>query len=88
MIKVLSGTSRSTGKVRLDLCDVNVLQYAGIFLMGVPLSRAVLMGELYPFGIAFLVGVCLGRPEQRRTAFIAVFLTTLFSVKGIDLLGY
>lgn len=88
MSKVLSGVSRPTGKLRLDLCDINILQYVGVFFMGILLSRAVLMGELYPFGMGFLVGVCMAIPKQRRVAFLGVVLGTILSVKGLNLLGY
>jgi len=80
LLKVLSGVSWPTRRLSWDSFFVS--------LLGIVLARAVLMGQLYPFGASFLAGVCISRPEQKRFALLGVMLGTLVTIKGLVLLGY
>lgn len=80
MLKVLSRVSWSTRRLSWDSFFIS--------LLGTVLARAVLMGQLYPFGASFLAGVCISRPEQKRFALLGVMLGTLLTIKGLALLGY
>lgn len=56
--------------------------------LGLLLSRAVIMGELYPFGISFLAAVSINRPRWRKLTLLGVVAGILFSVRGVSLLSY
>jgi stage II sporulation protein E len=88
LLKVLSGSTRITKRLWSELLNVFSFSYVGFFLLGVLFSRAVLLGELYPFGVGFLVGVCIEKPEQRGVSFLGVLLGLLLTIKGFPLLGY
>lgn len=88
MLKALSEYFWLNKKLRFDLLNVRSLNYGGIFLLGFLLSRAVLLGELYPFGVGFLAGRCIYRTKHRGLAFFGVIIGTLFTVKGWTLWGY
>ena len=62
MLKVLSRFSwpMMLGQLRLNLLDYAFLLPLGASLLGVLLARAVVMGQLYPYGISYLAGICFG----------------------------
>lgn len=57
-------------------------------LLGFLLSRAVIMGELYPFGLAFLASVCTLKAGFGATVLIAAIAGTLMVAEGAQLIGY
>lgn len=61
---------------------------AATALLGLLLSRAVIMGELYPFGISFLAALCTSQPHLGKYALGGVVAGTLLSVKGTLLISY
>ena len=88
MLKALSASICLNKRFKSDLLNVFSFNYGGIFLLGFILARAVLLGELYPFGIGFLAGRCIYQRKQRGIAFLGVMLATILTVKGWPLLGY
>ena len=90
MLKVLSRFSwpMMLGQLRLNLLDYAFLLPLGASLLGVLLARAVVMGQLYPYGISYLAGICIGKPEWKKFALLGVLAGTIITVQGLPLLGY
>jgi stage II sporulation protein E len=90
MLKVLSRFSwpMTLGQLRLNLFDYAVLMPLVTSILGVLLARAVVMGQLYPFGLSYLAGICLGKPEWKKYALLGVLAGTIVTVPGLPLLGY
>ncbi|MDD4146576.1 MAG: stage II sporulation protein E [Clostridia bacterium] len=89
MLKVLPGSVWLSKRLWSDsLLNIFSFSYGGVFLLGILLSRAVLLGELYPFGVGFLAGLCIYKVRERGIAFLAVLLGTLLTIRGLPLLGY
>ncbi|MGI6144339.1 MAG: stage II sporulation protein E [Clostridia bacterium] len=88
MLKALSESVWLNKRLRSELHHLFSLSYGGVFLLGVFLSRAVLLGEIYPFGVGFFAGRCIYKAKQRGVAFLGVLLGTLFTVDGWPLIGY
>lgn len=60
----------------------------GTAIMGMLLSQAVIMGELYPFGVSFLAAVCLNHARLGKLALLGVVAGAFLSVKGALLVSY
>ncbi|MDD2401265.1 MAG: stage II sporulation protein E [Clostridia bacterium] len=88
MIKVLSEALESKGRIKTFIFEKPIFGYLGFVILGILFSRVVLMGELYPFGTAFLAGVCIVNFDSRRLTFLGVMIGTLLTVKGLPVLGY
>jgi len=59
---------------------INFLPQAVFFFSGVIFSRGILLRELYPFGVGFLGGICLGYPTGALAALLGCmtgYLTVL-----------
>jgi stage II sporulation protein E len=57
-------------------------------IIGLLLAQGVLLGELYPFGIAFLGGICLQKPDYFNAALTGVIAGTLFLRSGEKAAAY
>jgi len=88
LLKALSESVWLNKRLRSKLHHVFSFNYGGAFLLGVLLSRAVLLGELYPFGVGFFAGRCIYKTKQRGGAFLGVLIGALFTVEGWSLWGY
>lgn len=87
MLKAITGVSlpKLTWTSIVSMPKLNNL---GIGLIGFFLARAVIMGELYPFGISFLAAICVTQIKYMRICLLGL-LVGLFSVlSGWTLLGY
>lgn len=60
----------------------------GTIVMGLLLSRAVIMGELYPFGVSFLAAVSLNHTRLGKLALLGVVVGSFLSVEGTLLASY
>jgi stage II sporulation protein E len=90
LLKGLSGLSRplTLERLRINLLNPAYLTPLFVSLFGSILARAMVMGQLYPFGVSYLAGICLSSPHWRRFAFGGVLLGTLLTVHGLPVLGY
>jgi len=88
LLKALSENIWLNKRLRSELQYIFSFRYGGVFLLGILLSRAVLLGELYPFGVGFFAGRCIYKSKQRGVAFWGALIGTLFTVEGWPLLGY
>lgn len=69
--------------------DGNVWPYhLGLGLLGFLLSRSVIMGELYPFGLAFLASVTMFNRGFGITVFIASIAGIFMVHEGYQLIAY
>ena len=88
MPNALPRPSFSAGKV---WWKVNLIPYLNIvvfFLLSLLLSKAVVMGELYPFGVSFLAAVCVTCPRYGKVCLLGALAGTLLVVKDWMLAGY
>lgn len=88
MLKVLPRTVNSTKDLWTGLLHTRWYSYLGAGILGLFLARAVVMGELYPFGVAFLAALCVSHPGPARIALIGVVLGTLLTIEGSSMVGY
>ena len=65
MLKALSESVWLNKRLRSELHHLFSLSYGGVFsFRGVFLSRAVLLGEIYPFGGRIFAGRCIYKPNK------------------------
>ncbi len=88
MLKVLPRTVNSTKDLWTGLFNTHWLKILSAGILGLLFARAVVMGELYPFGVAFLAAICVSRWDLARTALIGVIAGTLLTIQGWLLVGY
>jgi len=88
VLKALPGPSYSAGQVWWRSSVAPVLSFAGIFVLSLLLSKAVVMGELYPFGASFLAAVCVTCPKYVKAALLGVIAGTALAIKGWMLASY
>ncbi len=72
----------------LKIVRIPRLTHFGTFLLGFLLAKAVLLGELHPFGISFLAAVCVSHAGLRKAALAGVALGTCFIAGGFLLGAY
>jgi len=65
----------------------NLLAFT-VFMAGLLLSGAVIMGELYPFGISYLAAVCIYEKHLRKAALLGVAAGSFLAVEGSVLVSY
>lgn len=88
MLRVLPRTVNSTKDLWTGLLLSRWYSFLGAGLLSLLLARAAVMGELYPFGVAFLAALCVSHPKTARFALIGVVLGTLLTIEGITKTGY
>lgn len=88
MLRVLRSTDQGKNKLWLNATLWDSMLAIGAALVGFLLSRAEIMGELYPFGISFLAAIGLNKPRWRKLTLLGVVTGTILSVRGLQLLSY
>jgi stage II sporulation protein E len=64
------------------------IEWIAAGVAGMFLAQGVLLGELYPFGIAFAGGVCLRKPDLFKAVMVGVAAGTLAAAPGEAALPY
>lgn len=62
--------------------------HIAIFLLSFLLAKAVLMGELHPFGISFFAAICVSQINLSKTSLAGIALGILLAVEGIGVIWY
>lgn len=88
VLKIVSKSWHFPQRLMVNISDLPWLPYIGIFLLSLLLAKAVLMGELHPFGISFLAAICVNRINFRKVSLAGAVLGIIFAVEGINVLWY
>ncbi len=89
MLKVLSRSSaRGFKRIGSGFSGLSMRSALGMLVISFLLAKAVLMGELYPFGTGFLAAVCITYPRFGKVALIGIMAGTCAVVDGWNLAGY
>lgn len=88
MLNVLSRPADMAGKVWSRTSRTPVFHYVVFLLLSILLSKAVVMGELYPFGISFLAAVCVIYPRYAKASLLGALVGTSLAVQSWMLVSY
>lgn len=88
MLKVEPRSVPFSQQLRTKMLGISWLSNLGSGILGFLLARAVLMGELHPFGTSYLAAICVTQPRLSRATVIGVVFGTMLTVEGWTLASY